>query len=146
MKDSDISMTTRVQDSFSKQTAMHLIRAQLTSVRHGETEIQIPHWEGIEQQHGFVHGGVVGMIADTAAGYAAMTLVDSESTVLTVEYKLNLMAPASGEKLIARGSVVRAGRRLIVTKAEVFAVQDGKEGLCALMQQTIMVVQDKAEK
>lgn len=86
------------------------------------------------------------MIADTAAGYAAMTLVDSESTVLTVEYKLNLMAPASGEKLIARGSVVRAGRRLIVTKAEVFAVQDGKEGLCALMQQTIMVVQDKAEK
>jgi uncharacterized protein (TIGR00369 family) len=135
-----------VAASFDKQTAMHLIRATLPVVEHGRTEIHVPHWDGIEQQHGFVHGGVVGMIADTAAGYAAMTMVPSSASVLTVEYKLNLVAPADGEKLIARGQVVRPGRTLVVTKAEVFAVKAGKETLCALMQQTIMVMHGKTEK
>ena len=135
-----------VAASFDKQTAMHLIRATLPVVEHGRTEIHVPHWDGIEQQHGFVHGGVVGMIADTAAGYAAMTMVPSSASVLTVEYKLNLVAPADGEKLIARGQVVRPGRTLIVTKAEVFAIKAGKETLCALMQQTIMVMHGKTEK
>ena len=135
-----------VTASFDKQTAMHLIRATLPLVEHGRTEIHVPHWDGIEQQHGFVHGGVVGMIADTAAGYAAMTMVPYSASVLTVEYKLNLVAPADGEKLIARGQVVRPGRTLIVTKAEVFAIKAGKETLCALMQQTIMVMHGKTEK
>ena len=135
-----------VTASFDKQTAMRLIRATLPLVEHGRTEIHVPHWNGIEQQHGFVHGGVVGMIADTAAGYAAMTMVPSSASVLTVEYKLNLVAPADGEKLIARGQVVRPGRTLIVTKAEVFAIKAGKETLCALMQQTIMVMHGKTEK
>lgn len=135
-----------VTASFDKQNAMHLIRATLPVVEHGRTEIHLPHWEGIEQQHGFVHGGVVGMIADSAAGYAAMTVVAASASVLTVEYKMNLVAPADGEKLIARGQVVRAGRTLIVTKAEVFAVKDDQETLCAIMQQTIMVMHGKAEK
>lgn len=132
--------------SFNKQSAMHLIRASLQVVEPGRTEIHVPHWEGIEQQHGFVHGGVVGMIADSAAGYAAMTMVPASASVLTVEYKMNLVAPADGEKLIARGQVVRPGRTLIVTKAEVFAVKDNKENLCALMQQTIMVMHGKTER
>ena len=136
----------RVAASFDKQSAMHLIRATLPVVKQGSTEIHVPHWHGIEQQHGFVHGGVVGMIADSAAGYAAMTMVPATSSVLTVEYKMNLMAPADGDKLIARGQVVRPGRTLIVTKAEVFAVKEGRETLCALMQQTIMVMHGKAEK
>ena len=135
-----------VTASFDKQTAMHLIRATLPVVEHGRTEIHVPHWDGIEQQHGFVHGGVVGMIADTAAGYAAMTVVPSSASVLTVEYKLNLVAHADGEKFIARGQVVRPGRTLIVTRAEVFAIKAGKETLCALMQQTIMVMHGKTEK
>ncbi|NHC08385.1 PaaI family thioesterase [Azonexus fungiphilus] len=135
-----------VADSFEKQSAMRLIRATLPVVEHGQTEIHVPHWDGIEQQHGFVHGGVVGMIADSAAGYAAMTMVPASASVLTVEYKMNLVAPADGEKLIARGQVVRPGRTLIVTKAEVFAVKGSKETLCALMQQTIMVMHGKAEK
>lgn len=135
-----------VTASFSKQKAMRLVRATLPVVEHGRTEIHVPHWDGIEQQHGFVHGGVVGMIADSAAGYAAMTLVPANASVLTVEYKMNLVAPADGEKLVARGQVVRPGRTLIVTKAEVFAVKEGKEILCALMQQTIMVMHGKAEK
>ena len=136
----------RVRASFDRQTAMHLIQATLPVVEHGRTEIHLPHWEGVEQQHGFVHGGVVGMIADSAAGYAAMTLVSPAASVLTVEYKMNLMAPADGDKIIARGQVVRPGRTLVVTQAEVFAVKDGKETLCALMQQTIMVMHGKGEK
>ena len=136
----------RVRASFALQNAMQLIRASMPVVAHGSTEIHVAHWPGIEQQHGFVHGGVVGMIADSAAGYAAMTLVAQGASVLTVEYKLNLMAPATGEKLIARGQVVRPGRSLIVTRAEVFALQAGQEVLCALMQQTIMVMHAKPEK
>ncbi len=142
----DPAFADRVRASFAKQHAMELIRATLPVVEPGYTEIHLPHWEGVEQQHGFVHGGVVGMIADSAAGYAAMTLVAASASVLTVEYKMNLVAPADGEKLIARGKVVRPGRTLVVTQAEVFAVKDGKERLCALMQQTIMVMHGKSEK
>ncbi|WP_434514298.1 PaaI family thioesterase [Dechloromonas sp. ARDL1] len=142
----DPAFADRVRVSFAKQHAMELIRATLPVVEPGYTEIHLPHWEGVEQQHGFVHGGVVGMIADSAAGYAAMTLVAASASVLTVEYKMNLVAPADGEKLIARGKVVRPGRTLVVTQAEVFAVKDGKETLCALMQQTIMVMHGKSEK
>lgn len=137
---SDPHFAERVRASFDRQHAMALIHATLPVVEHGRTEIHLPHWQGVEQQHGFVHGGVVGMIADSAAGYAAMTVVPASASVLTVEYKMNLVAPADGEKLIARGRVVRPGRTLIVTQAEVFAVKDGEEKLCALMQQTIMAV------
>ena len=143
---SDPHFAERVRASFAKQQAMDLIRATLPVVEHGRTEIHLPHWPGVEQQHGFVHGGVVGMIADSAAGYAAMTMVPASASVLTVEYKMNLVAPADGEMLIARGKVVRPGRTLIVTQGEVFAVKDGKETLCALMQQTIMVMHGKEEK
>lgn len=136
----------RVHASFAKQHAMALIHATLPVVEHGRSEIHLPHWSGVEQQHGFVHGGVVGMIADSAAGYAAMTMVSPTASVLTVEYKMNLVAPADGEQLIARGKVVRPGRTLIITQAEVFAVKDGQETLCALMQQTIMVMHGREEK
>jgi len=143
---SDPRFADRVRASFARQNAMELIQATLLIVEHGRTEIHLPHWAGVEQQHGFVHGGVVGMIADSAAGYAAMTMVPANASVLTVEYKMNLVAPADGEMLIARGKVVRPGRTLIVTQGEVFAVKDDKETLCALMQQTIMVMQGKEEK
>lgn len=143
---SDPHFAERVRASFDRQHAMHLIQATIPVVEHGRTEIHLPHWEGIEQQHGFVHGGVVGMIADSAAGYAAMTMVAASASVLTVEYKMNLMAPANGEKLIARGEVIRPGRTLIVTQSKVFAVLNSQETLCALMQQTIMVMHGKGEK
>lgn len=136
----------RVAASFQRQSAMRLVRATMPRVEHGCTEIHVPHWVGVEQQHGFVHGGVVGMIADSAAGYAAMTVVPEDASVLTVEYKMNLMAPADGDVIIARGRVVRPGRTLIVTQAEVFAVKHGELTPCALMQQTIMVMHGRAEK
>lgn len=132
--------------SFDRQNAMKLIRATLPVVEPGRTEIHVPHWEGVEQQHGFVHGGIVGMIADSAGGYAAMTMVPAGASVLTVEYKLNLVAPADGETLVARAQVVRPGRTLIVTKAEVFALANARETLVALMQQTIMVMHGRAER
>lgn len=135
-----------VTASFAQQNAMTLIRASLPVVEHGVAEIHVPHWEGIEQQHGYVHGGVVGMIADSAAGYAAMTMVPEGASVLSVEYKLNFVAPADGEKLIACGQVIRAGKTLIITKADVFAVVGGQKTLCAVMQQTIMVLHRRDEK
>ena len=143
---SDPHFAERVRASFALQHAMQLIRATIPVIEHGRTEIHLPHWQGVEQQHGFVHGGVVGMIADSAAGYAAMTMVPASASVLTVEFKMNLVAPADGQHLMARGQVVRPGRTLIVTRAEVFAVKDGQATLCALMQQTIMVMHGKAEK
>ncbi|NML30334.1 PaaI family thioesterase [Paraburkholderia antibiotica] len=142
----DAVVVERVRASFERQNAMKLIHANLAVVEAGYTEIHLPIWDGVGQQHGFVHGGVVGMIADSAAGYAAMTLAPSGASVLTVEYKINLVAAADGETLIARGRVTRPGRTLIVTQAEVIAVKDGRETLCALMQQTIMVMQDRVEK
>lgn len=125
---------------------MKLIRASLVSVADGRSEIRLPNWEGIGQQHGYAHGGVIGMVADSAGGYAAMSLAPADASVLTVEYKLNLLAPAEGEELVARGQVVRPGRTLLVTTAEVFSVRDGRETLCAVMQQTIMAVKGRAEK
>lgn len=130
----------RVRANFASQQAMTLIGAEMAVVEPGYTEIHLPCKPEICQQHGYIHGGVVGMIADSAAGYAASTLTTADTEVLTVEYKLNLLAPAAGERLVAEGSVVRYGRTLIVTRAEVFAVKGAHRKACALMQQTIIAV------
>ncbi len=143
---SDPDFAARVRDSFHRQQAMALIGATMPVVEAGYTEIHLPHKPEVTQQHGFIHGGVVGMIADSAAGYAANTLTPADASVLTVEYKMNLLAPADGELLIAQGSVLKYGRTLTVTRAEVFAVKDGKKTLCAVMQQTIMTMHGKKEK
>lgn len=145
-KAQDPHFSERVRASFARQEAMTLIGAVMSVVEPGYTEIHLPFKAEISQQHGFVHGGVVGMIADSAAGYAANTLTPADTSVLTVEYKLNLVAPADGERLVARGEVVKPGRTLIITKAEVFAIRDGKWTLCALMQQTIMAMHGKKER
>lgn len=131
-----------VRASFDRQAAMGLIQATMPVIEQGKVEIHLPHWHGVCQQHGFVHGGVVGMIADSAGGYAAMTVAPTGTSVLSVEYKLNFLAPAKGDKLIARGSVIKAGRRLIITEAKVWACEGPEERLCAVMQQTIMAVSD----
>lgn len=128
-----------VIEAYDKLNAMRLIKATLTDVKQGAVEVQVPHWDGIEQQHGYIHGGIVGMLGDTAAGFAAMTLTPADASVLTAEYKLNFVAPSKGERLVARGAVIRAGQTLIVTKADVYGVEAGVETLCAVMQQTIIV-------
>lgn len=136
----------RVRTSFKLQQAMSLIGAEMAVVEPGYVEIHLPHRAEITQQHGFIHGGVVGMIADSAAGYAANTLTPSDVSVLTVEYKMNLVAPADGQRLVARGEVVRPGRTLIVTRADVYAIRDEQWTLCAIMQQTIMAMHGKKER
>lgn len=145
-KPQDPHFAERVRSSFAQQQAMTLIGATLPVVEAGYTEIHLAHRPEVTQQHGYIHGGVVGMIADSAAGYAASTLTSHDTGVLTVEYKLNLLAPAHGQLLIAEGSVIRYGRTLIVTKAEVFAIRDGRKNLCAVMQQTIMAVHGLKDK
>ncbi len=135
----------RIRRSFALQQAMALIGAELGLVEPGRTEIHLPYQPGITQQHGYIHGGIIGMIADSAAGYAANTLMSAEASVLTVEYKLNLLAPAGGERLVARGEVIRPGRTLTVTRAEVFSVKAAQWTLCAVMQQTMIAMHGQAE-
>lgn len=142
----DPAYAARVRASFDLQQAMTLIGAELAVVEPGYTEIHLPSRPEITQQHGFIHGGIVGMIADSAAGYAANTLTTDDASVLTVEYKINLIAPADGDRLVARGEVVKAGRTLLITRADVYAIKDEQWTLCAVMQQTIMAMQGKKER
>lgn len=133
----------RVRESFARQAAMRTIGAEVAHVAPGEVDIRLPFRTDLTQQHGFLHAGIVGAIADSAAGYAAYTLMPAEAAVLSVEYKLNLMAPASGEAFVARGRVKKAGRTLTVCTADVFALRDGQERLVATMQATMMKVVDR---
>jgi uncharacterized protein (TIGR00369 family) len=130
----------RVRGSFARQNAMGLIGARMTRVEPGRVEIELPVREDLGQQHGFVHGGIVGMIADSAGGYAAFTLMPVDASVLTVEYKVNMLAPAEGELLIARGEVLKPGRTLSVVRADVWARRGDRETRVAAMQQTLMVM------
>jgi len=130
----------RVRDSFARQAAMRLIGATMSEVAPGRVTIVLPVRDELTQQHKFVHGGVVGMIADSAGGYAAFTLMPADASVLTVEYKINMLAPATGETLVARGEVLKPGRTISVVRADVFGVTAGKEKLVATMQQTLMVM------
>lgn len=142
----DAAYAERVRASFRLQQAMTLIGAELAVVEPGYTEIHLSFKPEITQQHGVIHGGVVGMIADSAAGYAANTLTSPDASVLTVEYKLNLVAPADGDRVVARGEVIKPGRTLLITRAEVFAVKQEQWTLCAVMQQTIMAMHGKKER
>jgi len=136
----------RVRDSFARQAAMRLIGATLVEVGPGAVTIDLPVREDLTQQHRYVHGGIVGMIADSAGGYAAFTLMPAEASVLTVEYKINMLAPATGERLEARGTVVKSGRTLSIACADVFGVANGEERLVATMQQTLMVMHGMADE
>lgn len=136
----------RVRDSFSRQPACRLIGASITRVEPGVVEITLPYRDDLTQQHGYVHGGIIGMIADTAGGYAGYTLFPADSSVLTVEYKLNLMAPGEGELFVAVGRVIKPGRTLCVVHGEVHALKDGRQTLCAVMQQTLIVLAGRPDK
>ena len=125
-----------VRDSFGRQKAMALIGAKLVLLEPGRSEIALAYREDLTQQRGFVHGGIIGMIADSACGYAAYSLMPPSASLVTVEYKINILAPARGS-LVARGEVVKAGRTLTVARAEVYA-EDGTH--VASMQQTLMML------
>src|SRR3954469_7000920 len=135
----------RVRDSFARQGAMRLIGAAMHEVAPGYCAIALTPRPEIAQQHGYVHAGVISAIVDTAGGYAGFTLFPEDASVLTVEFKLNLLAPAAGDRLLAEGFVVKPGRTLAITRGEVYAEQDGERRLVALMQQTLMVMHGKRD-
>src|ERR1700680_3326731 len=110
----DPAYAERVRASFNRQGAMRLFDARIVELAPGYCAIELPYRDDLTQQHGYVHAGVVGAIADSAGGYAAFTLFPADASVLTVEYKLNLVAPASGEWLRAQAEVVRPGRTLVI--------------------------------
>ncbi|GHO51295.1 PaaI family thioesterase [Ktedonospora formicarum] len=140
----DPDYVVRVQTSFGRQQAMALLGAQMTEVRPGVTEIVLPFREELTQQHGFVHAGIITAIADSACGYAALSLMPPGVGVLTIEFKVNLLNPAAGERFIARGQVVKPGRTIMVCTGEVVAQRaDSTQQTVALMQATMMVVRDR---
>ncbi|MFE3051111.1 PaaI family thioesterase [Streptomyces albidoflavus] len=131
----------RVQDSFDRQGLMSHLGARLTGVGPGRVHIVLPARPEVTQQHGYVHAGATSAIADSAGGYAALTLFDEDCEVLTVEYKINLLAPAAGDHLEAIGTVLKPGRTLTVCRLEVYGVQaDGARKLVANGQQTLIRV------
>ena len=133
----------RVRASFARQGLMSTLGATLVSVAPGVVEIAIRPAPAISQQHGFVHAGAVSAIADTAAGYAALSLMPPDRGVLTTEFKINFVAPAIGDRILARGKVVKAGRTLTLAQAEVFAASGGQEKLIALLTATLMAVEGR---
>jgi uncharacterized protein (TIGR00369 family) len=141
----DAGYEPRVRGSFARQGAMKLIGAELLEVAPGYCAIAIKPRPEVSQQHGYVHAGVISMIVDTAGGYAGFTLFPAESSVLTVEFKVNLLAPAQGERLVAEGFVVKPGRTLVVTRGEVHSERGGTRTLVALMQQTLIVLHGKPD-
>lgn len=133
----------RVRASFARQRVMGTIGAALTRVDRGAVEITLPHRADLTQQHGFVHAGIVATILDSACGYAAFSTMPPDVAVLTVEYKINLLRPAHGERLVARARVVRAGKTLTVCAGDVFAVAGGEEKVAATMLATVMAVPER---
>jgi uncharacterized protein (TIGR00369 family) len=130
----------RVRDSFAKQSIMTTLGAEVAAVRPGEVEIVLPFADHILQQHGFIHAGAVATIADTACGYAALTMMPREAAVLTTEFKINLLSPAKGDRLRAIGRVIRNGKTLVVTLGEVFAETAGASKQVAMITASMMVV------
>lgn len=130
----------RIRASFARQSLMATFGAEVLSVAEGAVMLAAPLTPAVRQQHGAGHAGLTFALADTAAGYAALTLMPEGREVMTVEAKINLLAPALGDRLLARGRVLRAGRRLIVVTAEVAALADGRETVIAVLQGTMIPV------
>lgn len=128
----------KVRASFDQQSLMRTFAAKIDAIEPGTCRIAAPIHDDHRQQHGFAHAGLTFALGDSAAGYAALSLMPEEAEVLTVEMKINLLAPASGELLIAEGRVVKSGRRLIVVAAEVFARNGKNDVLVAVLQGTMI--------
>ncbi|WP_374619066.1 PaaI family thioesterase [Pandoraea sp.] len=137
----DDAVAAKIRASFDKQGVMTHWGAQLSHLADGYCEISLPFSDKVNQQLGYFHGGVIGAIADSAGGYAGYTRILPDQELVTAEYKLNILAPGKGDTLVGRGQVVKAGRTLIVATAELFALDNGKWTLCALMQQTLFVLE-----
>lgn len=136
----DAGYEARVRASFARQRVMETIGAELVRVAPGEVEIALRFREDLTQQHGYLHAGIVAAVVDSACGYAAMTLTGAGADVLSIEFKLNLLSPAAGERFVARARVKRAGRNVTVCTGDLFAVAGDSEKAVATMLATMMTV------
>lgn len=135
-------LQSRIAASFARQSFMAHLDATLVRVEHGLVEIAVTRDNRLLQQQGFLHAGVLTSLLDSACGYAALTAMDEASEVVSVEFKVNLLAPANGQRFLARGTVLKAGRRIVVCRGDAFAVDGDGPRLVAAMQATMMAVRD----
>jgi uncharacterized protein (TIGR00369 family) len=136
----DPAYEARVRESFAQQRVMATLGVTIARVAPGEVVLALPYRHDLTQQHGYMHAGIVTTIADSACGYAAFTLMPADSNVLSVEFKVNLMAPARGERFEARARVLRAGRTITTCQADVVAFEGGEEKVVATLLGTMMCV------
>lgn len=136
----DVGYKDKVIESFQRQEIMKTLNASILDVRPGEIEIDLPYQKSLTQQHGFIHAGIVSTILDSACGYAAFSLMPEDAAVLTIEFKINLLSPAQGERFRAIGKVKKAGKNITVTEGEFFAITENGEKLVATMVGTIMAI------
>lgn len=136
----DPAFADRVRASFGKQGAMHTIGATLADIAPGRVVIELPWQPALTQQHGFLHAGMVATALDSACGYAASTLMPADAGVLTIEFKINLLAPAQGERFRMEGLVVKPGRTISVTEGRAYALHQGREKLVATLGATLMTI------
>ncbi len=139
----DPDYKSKVETSFAKQHAMHTLGIQLTDVRPGVLELEMPYSEKLTQQNGFIHAGIITTALDSACGYAAFSLMKPETQVLTVEFKTNLLAPAQGTYFIFRAKVLKPGRTLTISEAKAYAVTASSEKLIASMTATLMAIYNR---
>lgn len=142
----DPAYESRVRDSFARQALMRTIGAELARVEPGRVEIALPYRADLTQQHGYLHAGITSTIADSAGGYAGYSLFPAGSSVLTVEFKINLLAPAAGERFIAMGEVVKPGRTLTICRLEVRALKGAQRTLIAIGQQTLICLEGTPDR
>jgi uncharacterized protein (TIGR00369 family) len=133
-----------VRESFERQIFMRLLGATLEAVEPGAVDIALPYREDLVQQNGYVHAGAIASIADSACGYAAYTQMPAGVSVLSVEFKVNLLAPAAGDRFVAEGRVIRAGKTLTVTRGDVFGYRNGARKHVATMQATMIQIAARA--
>lgn len=142
MKALDPDYDARVRASFARQPLMATLGAVIERVSPGRVDIRLPVRQDITQQNGYVHAGAIASVADSACGYAALSLMPVGADVLSIEFKVNMLSPATGEAIVARGEVIRAGRTIMVCRADVFALTGRGERLVSAMQATMMVAQE----
>jgi uncharacterized protein (TIGR00369 family) len=135
----DPAYAEKVAESFAKQSFMHTLKAELVSVAPGRVEVGVENWPGLQQQHGFVHAGVTTTLLDNACGYAAISLKPAGIEVLTLEFKVNLLNPGRGERMVAVAQVLKDGRQVTVVQADAYGVQgDGSRVHVATMLASMM--------
>ena len=139
MTPTDQGYEQRVRESFARQRIMTTMGAVIDRVAPGEVAIRLPFRDDLTQQNGFLHAGAIATIADSACGYAAFSLMPADADVLSIEFKVNMLSPAKGDAIIARASVIRAGRTIMVCRADVSSLNGAEEKLVAAMQATMMV-------